>query len=90
MSHQRSYLSESLYEGNPQLDSSLSMLEGLGMTELQSFALLEQVLVREVSTLGINDMFIFCALLTFCINFLVLLVPKEPASAAGQHEATYG
>lgn len=90
MSHQRSYLSESLYQGNPQLDSSLSMLEGLGMTELQSFALLEQALAREVSTLGINDMFVFCALLTFCINFLVLLVPKEPASAAGPSEATYG
>lgn len=88
--HQRSYLSEQLYLGNPALDGTLGVLEQLGITELHSLALLEQQLAREAATLGINDMFIFCALLTFSINLLVLLVPNRAAPAAGHAESMHG
>lgn len=83
--HQRSYLSEELYLGNPALDSSLSFLDGLGLTEPQSFAMIEQLLAREAAILGLNDMFVFCALVTLSINLLVLLVPKTAAPAAAGH-----
>lgn len=88
--HQRSYLSESLYTGNPQLDDSLALLDGLGLTAQQSFGFLEQLLAREASTLGINDMFIFCTALTLAINLLIFFAPKSAAPPSGHQESMHG
>ena len=89
-SHQRGYLSEQLTVENPPLQQALELLEGLGFSQLQSISFVEQLLVREAATLGINDMFIFCAALTLALNLLAFWVPRKAAPATGHQESLHG